>query len=200
MDLGLIFTTAFSLFLLMDPIGNVPIFIAVLKSIDTKRQKQIIIRELLIALFTICLFALMGDSILNLLDISKPTIQISGGIILFLISLKLIFPPTEEQKKSKVDLKKEPLIVPLAIPLVAGPAVLASVIIYSSELPSNFYNLAAIFVAWLASTVILIFSGSISRILGERGIAACERLMGLILTMISVEMFLQGIKNFSTNL
>jgi len=189
-----ILSIAFTLFLLMDAIGNLPIFLALLKDISPKRQKFIIFRELTIALATIIIFAFIGDALLAGIGVSEETIMISGGIILFLIAIKMIFPSKKDSNHENVK-EKEPFIVPLAIPLVAGPAVLAAVILYSQQ--QHFYILIpAIFIAWAISTVILISSAFLRKVLGPRGIVACERLMGLILTLIAVQMFLQGLSLF----
>jgi multiple antibiotic resistance protein len=182
---------AFALFLLMDPIGNIPLFIAILKDIPRRRQFQIILRELLIALAVMVLFNYIGDMLLNALQVTQYSVLISGGIILFLISLKMIFPPIAEESKSSPE--KEPFIVPLAIPLVAGPAVLAAIILYSRQETGT---ILAIILAWIVSTLILLSSAFLNKILGERGILACERLMGLILTMLAIQMFLEGISQF----
>ncbi len=178
------------LFLLMDPIGNIPIYVAILKDLDPKRQRVIIFRELVIALIAIILFYLIGNTVLTYLNISENTVKVSGGIILFIISLKLIFP--SGQSETKIPKDKEPFIVPLAIPLVAGPAVLATVMIYSREQANPVIALGAIFIAWILSTIILLASSFLKKVLGERGLNACEKLMGLILVMLAVQMFLEG--------
>jgi multiple antibiotic resistance protein len=186
---------AFSLFLLMDPIGNIPFFISVLKGISPKRQLQIIFRELIIALFVMVAFHFVGDALLSALQISQYSILVSGGIILFLLSLRMIFPSGKEFETSEAK-DKEPFIVPLAIPLVAGPAVLAAIILYSRQQPQTFQTITAIIIAWAVSTVILLSSAFLNKALGKRGIVACERLMGLILTMMSIQMFLEGIAQY----
>jgi multiple antibiotic resistance protein len=186
----------FSLFLLMDAVGNIPLFIAILRGIPQKRQLQIIFRELLIALFIMVVFHFVGDALLSALQIQQYAVLVAGGIILFLLSLKMIFPSSNESETlSGKD--KEPFIVPLAIPLVAGPAVLAAIILYSGQQPSTYITITAIVLAWAISTAILLSSAFLSKMLGQRGILATERLMGLILTMMSVQMFLQGISQFA---
>jgi multiple antibiotic resistance protein len=192
-----IISLSFSLFLLMDPIGNIPVFLVVLSDLEKKRHNRIIMRELLIALAIIILFALLGDVILSIFSLSKSSIEISGGIILFLIALKMIFPERGSLKESFASVG-EPLIVPLAIPLVAGPAILAAVIIFSQTIPS-IVLVAAIVIAWLFCTAILLSAPLLIRIFGEKGISALEKLMGLILTMIAVEMLLEGISLFQAN-
>lgn len=185
---------SFSLFLLMDPIGNIPLFIAFLKDIPRKRQTQIILRELCIALVIMILFNYLGDFLLNALQVTQYSVLISGGIILFLISLKMIFPTKEAELTPGGE--KEPFIVPLAVPLVAGPAVLAAIILYSKQETST--SVLAIIAAWIVTTLILLSSTFLNKIMGKRGILACERLMGLVLTMIAIQMFLEGLAQFLT--
>lgn len=183
------------MFFLMDSIGNVPIFIALLKNFSPRKQLFIILRELLIALGIIVLFYFIGDLFLEALSISDQSLRMSGGIILFLISIKMIF-PTKKDPESAHSLKNEPLIVPLAIPLIAGPAILATVMIYSGQGFPTVYTLSAIGIAWLFTTLILLVAPFLQKVLGEKGLIALERLMGLILTLIAIQMFLDGISSF----
>lgn len=192
-----VFSIALTLFLLMDPIGNVPIFVSVLKNIPARRHWRIILRELCIALGVILLFQFIGDALLQFLHVSTPTLLIAGGLILFLIALKMIFPSPYDAAMDRVE-NKEPFIVPLAIPLVAGPAVLAAVMLYAGQ-EEHFHPGAislAILLAWIASTFILISAPLWKRMLGSKGLIACERLMGLILILLSVQMFLEGMAQF----
>jgi multiple antibiotic resistance protein len=193
-----LFSIAFSLFLLMDPIGNIPFYVSFLKGIDPDRQRQIIVREMAIALFIIILFNFIGDGLMEFLSVSTDTIQIAGGIILFLLCLRMIFPQRQEPKET-LPHDAEPFVVPLAVPLVAGPAVLAAVMIYTRQ-QNNLIMVGAICIAWAASLGILITSSFIKKILGWRGIVAMERLMGLVLTLIAVQMFLSGLHSFARNL
>lgn len=187
---------AFSLFLLMDSIGNIPLFISILKNIPHRRQLQIILRELLIALVIMVLFNYLGDFLLNALQVTQYSVLISGGIILFLIALKMIFPVKEAELTPTGE--KEPFIVPLAIPLVAGPAVLAAIILYSGQETGEGSSILAIVMAWIVTTLILLSSTFLHKVMGRRGIIACERLMGLVLTMIAIQMFLEGLGQFLT--
>jgi multiple antibiotic resistance protein len=192
---SLIFSTAFSLFILMDPIGNIPIYLSILKKLNLKRRLWIVAREMLIALAIIILFSLFGRGFLDFLEISNECIYLAGGIILFIMGLKMIF-PENGSLASSFSVDGEPLIFPLAIPLVAGPAVLAAVMIYSSQLDSFFPLLTAILFAWVPSVGILLSATYLQKWLGEKGILAIERLMGLILILIAINMFLQGISLF----
>lgn len=197
-QLKTLFSISLSLFILMNSIGNTPFFLSLLKGIPLKRQKQIVVRELLIALSVIIIFNYIGAGLLNFLNITQEIVQIAGGVILFLLSLKMLFPtPQKEKKEEESELKKilEPFIVPLAVPLVAGPAVLAAVMLYSKQV-SDLMMLSAISIAWLASLGILLLSANLSKWLGDRGILAIERLMGFIMVLIAIQMFLTGIKTF----
>ena len=190
-----LFSLSFSLFLLMDSIGNIPLYTSLLKNLPPQRQRKVIIRELIIALFVIILFSFLGEGLINFLNISESSVEISGGIILFLICLKMIF-PSEDDEKDKNHLEREPLIVPLAVPFIAGPAILSAIIIYSKQSISYPVLLGAIFIAWLASLLVLLSASYLKKLLGTKGILAMERLMGLILTMISVQMLLNGLQKF----
>ena len=190
-----LFAIAFTLFLLMDSIGNVPLYLSILKNLDAKRQRLVILRELVIALFIIILFMFLGDGLMSFLQISDSTIQIAGGVILFLICLKMIF-PSKDDPQERMPLDQEPLVVPLAVPLVAGPAVLAAVMIYSRQDISYWAMIGAIFMAWAATLVVLLASSYLKNLLGWRGLTALERLMGLVLILIAVQMFLTGLHSF----
>lgn len=179
----------------MDPIGNIPFYISFLKGVDPKRQKYVIFREMIIALFIIIVFNFVGNALMQFLHVTNDTIQISGGIILFLICLKMIFPPPHDPNES-IPHEAEPFIVPLAVPLVAGPSVLAAVMIYTKQETNDWVMTGAILLAWGASLVILMASSYLKHLLGWRGILALERLMGLVLALIAVQMFLSGLSAF----
>jgi multiple antibiotic resistance protein len=186
---------AFTLFLLMDSIGNIPFYISFLKKVPPHRQYWVIFREMLIALFVILLFSYVGEQLMIFLGICHNAIQIAGGIILFLICLKMIF-PDPHNALDDLPHDNEPFIVPLAVPLVAGPAVLAAVMIYSRQAAHYGILLGAIVIAWVASLLVTLLAPLFQRALGWRGIVATERLMGLILALIAVQMFLNGLHGF----
>ncbi len=195
-----ILSIALNLFILMDAIGNVPIFCSLLKDIPVKKQRTIIFRELVIALLLIIFFNFVGDFLLDLLKVSQEAVMIAGSIILFLIAIKMIFPATKDNGYEKAKpLEKEPFVVPLAVPLVAGPAILAAVILYAKR-ESALTMVSAIGIAWGASTIILLAGASLKKLLGDKVLSAGERLMGLILTLIAVQMFLEGLKLYSSDL
>jgi len=183
------------LFLIMDPLGNLPIFLSILKHIDKKRRRAVMIRELLIALFVMLLFLFLGEKILGFLSLKQEAVRIAGGIILFLIAIKMIFPT--EGGLTGLAAGEEPFIVPMAIPLLAGPSILAALLLLAHQDPDKMFEWsAALLIAWGLSAFILMFYEGFNRILGEKGLAAVERLMGMLLVMISVQMLLDGIANY----
>ena len=191
-----IFSAALLLFLVIDPFGNIPFFLSVLKHIEYRRQRRIIIREMVIALAVLVFFLFTGRYLLLLLDISAPALSMAGGIILFLIALKMIFSDTEEIFGKSPE--GEPLIVPLAIPFIAGPSALATVLLLMAREPSRWLEwLIALIAAWFLAACILSLSSEISRMLGHRVLIAIERLMGMLLTTIAVELFIKGIKELA---
>ncbi|MGL9769399.1 MAG: YhgN family NAAT transporter [Sodalis sp. (in: enterobacteria)] len=184
------------LFLIMDPLGNLPIFMSVLKHLEPKRRRIIIIREMLIALMLMLIFLFAGEHILSFLNLHTETVSISGGIILFLIAIKMIF-PSQDSNSSGLPAGEEPFLVPLAIPLVAGPSILAALMLLSHQYPQQINQLLlALLIAWGLSVVILMLSNIFLRLLGNKGVSALERLMGLLLVMISTQMFLDGIHTY----
>ena len=193
-----IISAAVLLILIMDPLGNLPIFMSVLKHTEPKRRRAIMIRELLIALLVMFIFLFAGEKILAFLNLRAETVSISGGIILFLIAIKMIF-PSAEGSSSGLPAGEEPFIVPLAIPLVAGPTILATLMLLSHQYPNQMSHLVialviALLIAWGGTFIILLQSSLFLRLLGEKGVNALERLMGLILVMMATQMFLDGIR------
>ncbi|WP_371373378.1 YhgN family NAAT transporter [Thalassotalea aquiviva] len=191
-------TIAVTLFLIMDPLGNLPVFVSILKDIDAKRQRQIMIRELLIALLIMFLFLFAGENILSFLHLKQESVSIAGGIILFIIAIKMIFP--QPGGLMGLDEGEEPFLVPIAVPMMAGPSILASLILFTNQMPNQLFELSiALVIAWALSAIILIYSNVFNRLLGERGLKAMERLMGMILVMIAVQMLLDGLAKYASN-
>jgi len=183
------------LLLVLDPLGNIPLFISTLSKVPKRKRVRIILRESLIALFVLVFFLFFGKWILTTLHLDEPSLGIAGGVILFLIAIRMIFPV----KSVASDDNEEPFIVPLAIPLIAGPSAIATVLLFTAKEPHMWGKwLAAVCGAWAISTVILSASSVFNRFLGERGLAAMERLMGMILATISVQMLMTGIAQFLT--
>ncbi|MBT3277741.1 MULTISPECIES: MarC family protein [Candidatus Thioglobus] len=183
----------FLLFLIMDPFANVPIFLGLLKNLPAPRRRAIIIRELLIALLILLIFMFSGKYILQLLQISESSLGVAGGVVLFLISLKMIFSGSEDIFANTPE--GEPLVVPLAVPLIAGPSAIAAVILIMANDPNRWMDWSiALLVAWSLVGIILIFSEKFSQHISHKAFAAIERLMGILLTIIAVDMILDGIK------
>lgn len=181
------------LVIIMDPIGNVPVFLSILKNIPIERRRKILIRELLIALIVLLFFMFIGRYILQLLQIAESSLGIAGGIMLFIISINMIFPGTNNMFVHNE--KMEPLVVPLAVPMIAGPSAIAAVILLMAQEPDRWKEWAfALVVAWLIAGVTLLSSETLGRKLGERALLAIERLMGILLMLVSVDLIIDGIK------
>ena len=179
------------LFLVIDPFGNVAFFVAALNSVEAGRRRRVVIRELVIAYLVMVAFLFAGQPLLAVLNISGPALTIAGGVILFLIAIRMVFPI--RGTSSQVELEGEPFIVPLAIPYVAGPSVLAVELLFMSNEPDRWpIWLLAVTAAWVATAVVIIFGSQVAERLGPRGLIAIERLMGMILVAISIQMFLTG--------
>ncbi|MFP4210337.1 MAG: YhgN family NAAT transporter [Alkalispirochaeta sp.] len=193
-----VYSAAITLFLVLDPLGNIPVFLSVLEHVDPARRRKIIIREMVIALGILAAFLLFGKFILRGMHISQPALSIGGGIVLFLIAIRMIFPRRGGEGGSDAgDSDDEPLIVPLAIPLVAGPSAMATLILLATQYPDRTGEwMIALVVAWFASALVLTSADLLRRALGRRGLAALERLMGMILTTMAVQMLLSGIELF----
>ncbi|HBD23935.1 MAG TPA: hypothetical protein DC023_05830 [Oceanospirillaceae bacterium] len=190
-----ILSAATLLFLVMDPLGNVPLFLSVLKTVPEERRNWVLRRELLIAYGVLILFLMIGPYVLSFLQLSKEAISIGGGIVLFLIALKMIF-PTEQGLMGPMH-KGEPLVVPLAIPMVAGPSSLAMIMLMREQAAGDWLSMwLAVTLAWVVSAAILLASKYLFKILGDRGLAAIERLMGMVLIIMSVQMLLEGVAQY----
>ncbi len=183
------------LLLVADPLGNIPIFVAALRGVPPGRRATVILRECLIAFAILLLFMFVGHRFMDALGLSDVSLQIGGGVILFLIALRMVFPVPEGIFGSSPQ--GEPFIVPLAIPALAGPSALATVLLLVSRDPGRLFEwIAALAIALSTSAVVLVFAEKLQKRLGERAVIAFERLMGLVLTAIAVEMILKGIRAF----
>jgi MarC family membrane protein len=181
------------LILLIDPFGNIPIFANTLKTFTPERRLHIIIREHIIAFCILLCFMLAGKQFLSVLGLSIPSLQIGGAVVLFLIAIRMIFPPKDNA--DEICDGQEPLIVPLAIPLVAGPGALAAVMLMASQQPTQILSwIGALGVAILVSCAILLAAAKLQKKLGMTFTVAMEKLMGLILVALSVELLIRGIR------
>jgi len=190
-----LYTATITLILIMDPLGNIPVFLALLRRYPPAKQRKILLRECFIALFILLVFLFFGREVLEGMGISSAALGIAGGVILFLISLKMIFPSQNEDQAPEKQL--EPFIVPFAIPLIAGPSALAMVLLFVTREPHRMVHWSmAVLLAWLVFTVIMMISTYLMKVLGERGLIALERLMGMILTILAVQMLLGGLTEY----
>jgi len=189
-----IISTAIVLFFVFDPIGNMPLIMSVLKDVDKSKHRPIIIREMFIGLAILFIFLFFGERFLSLFGLQKEAITIAGGIIFFIIGLHMIFPSPDGKALFGSGVDNEPFIVPIAMPLIAGPAALATLLVLAKTNSSHMLELgASLFLAWLGTFLILFFAPSISKTLKKKGLTALEKLMGMLLLMISVQMFIDGV-------
>ncbi|HEX7327562.1 MAG TPA: MarC family protein [Casimicrobiaceae bacterium] len=194
-----VFSAAVLLFLVIDPFGNVPIVIAALGSVPRERQTRVILRECIAAYVILLAFMLGGQTFLQWMQLSEVSLALAGGIILFLIALRMVFPSPEGVFGDVSG--TEPFLVPLAVPSIAGPSALATVMLMVSRDPSHRLAwIVALTAAMAAATLVMLAAYRLQRLLGERGMLAVERLMGLVLTALAVQMLLDGVKAFLASL
>ncbi len=188
-------SAAILLFLILDPLGNVPVFLSLLRDLPPRRQRWVLGRELLIALGVLMLFLFAGQAILAAMHLREESVSIAGGIVLFLIGIRMIFPPQDGLLGHQPE--GEPFIVPMAIPLVAGPSGMAAVILMASSDPARLGDWAlALLVAWSATAAILFSATFLYKVLGRQVLTAVERLMGMLLVALSVQMLLDGVRAY----
>ena len=183
------------LLLVMDPVGNIPLFLSALRQVEPSRRGRVILRECVIAFVVLLLFVFFGSMILGVLGLSDAALAIAGGVILFLIALRMIF--RHPEGIFGIGAGGEPFIVPLATPAIAGPAAIATVMLLVLRAPHRLLEWSiAVTVAMLVTVAVLTAAERIAKLAGDQALAAFERLMGLILTAIAVEMLLRGIEGF----
>jgi MarC family membrane protein len=190
------FSSTILLILITDPLGNIPLFLAALKHVEPARRKKVILRECAIAFFTLLVFLFFGSTFLDALNLSDETLRIAGGVILFLIALNMVFPGTGG-KLVEDETGAEPFIVPVAIPLIAGPSAMTTVMLLAKSAPDRRWEwVGSIFIAIAITTIAFLASGKLKEWLGAHFLSAIEKLMGLVLTAIAIEMLLGGITNY----
>lgn len=194
MNWGEIASAAVTLFLVMDFLGNIPVFNTILSKLGQNRRTRVIAREMLIALVILTGFLFAGNAILVFLGLTQSSLNITGGVLLFIISLRMIFPGRHQYSDEETE---DPFIVPIAVPLTAGPSTIAILLFLGSSQPELIWEWCiALILAWLAGTVLLVFSARLLSLIGERGSRAMERLTGMILVILAVQMLLNGIRDF----
>ena len=188
-----VYAAVITLLLIMDPVGNIPPFLSILKTVPAERRRIVLMREILFAYGVLLVFFFLGNYVVRFLRLDQETISIAGGIVLFLIALRMIFP--REGTVVGDPLEGEPFLVPLAIPLFAGPSTLAALLLLQRTFPGDSTSLLiAITIAWAIGGTILLSSTFFYRLLRERGLIAIERLMGMVLVMVAVQMLVNGLK------
>ena len=192
-------SVAVTLLFIMDPLGNVPVFNAILSGFDSAKRAKIVARELILALLILFLFLFAGNAMLGFLGLSQSSLSIAGGILLFIISLRMIFPKTTS--RDEIEGSDDPFLVPLAVPMIAGPSTIAILLLLSSSQPDRMAEWSiSLLLAWVATTILLVASPYLMRVLGMRGARALERLMGMILVILATQMLLNGIRDFVVSL
>lgn len=185
---------ALVLFLIMDPFGNISAFLSQLERYDKKTRFYITIREMLFVLFIAVVFNYIGEFLFKILAVSDITVRLSSGIILFLTALEILFPTVNAFRQNLP--KDEPYLIPLAVPLTAGPSLLATIMLYAHLEDSQMLMLLGILIAWILALFTLLLAEPISRLIGKNGLTAMERLMGMLLVMIAIQRFMEGVKLF----
>jgi MarC family membrane protein len=187
------FSATILLLLVFDPFGSIPVFASALKSVPPERRLAVLCRECVIAFVILLAFLFGGEGFLKLMHLSNASLQLSGGIVLFLIALRMIFPSPDGIFGALPD--REPMIFPLAVPMLAGPSALATVLLLGAQFPNRMLEwTAALAVATVVTALVLGLADRLQRALGEPVVAAFERLMGLILASLAVEMLLAGLR------
>lgn len=191
-------TIALIYFLVANPIGNSPTILSLVKNYDLSRQKKIIFREAMISLILALFFQYFGEVFLGLLQISDYALTLTGGIVLFLVALQMIFHKPESAEDAAN--KSEPFIVPIATPLISGPGLMTMIMVSSREENNNFKITLAILIAWIGVTIVLVGAPYLQKLIGKRGMTALEQVMGMILVLISLNMVVNGAALFVKSL
>lgn len=185
---------ALTLFLVANPIGNVPAFLSLVKQFDFSRQKAILFRESIFSFLLAIFFLFVGERFLEIIQIEQYAVSCAGGMLLFIVALRMIFPPNPPEDKEQRH--QEPFIVPIATPLISGGGVLSTMMILSAKEQNNLQLFFASCIAWLLVTIVVVSSAYLQKLLGKRGLVALEQLMGMILSLISMEIIVKGITVF----
>jgi multiple antibiotic resistance protein len=189
-----IITTTVILLLLMDPLGNLSSYLSLVEETPPSRRWKVVLREMGIALLAMLTFYVIGEFVLSTLKVSESTLRVTSGVILFLIALKILFPANDSLRANLP--KGEPFVTPLAIPLIAGPALLATIMLFALSANTDITLLIAILIASALAALILLFASPIQKLLGQNGLDAFERMMGLVLVMLAIQRTLEGIQEF----
>lgn len=187
-------STTLVLFFIMDPIGNVSSFLSMMRNQPPRRQAYLVMREMFFALILMLLFNFLGEYLQAVLELSDTSVHLATGVVLLLAALGILFPGPRSVRAALPP--GEPFLVPLAIPLISGPALLATIMLYSQQEESMLLMLAAIFIAWSGSVAILLLGPLLSRVMGRNGLIAAERLIAMVLVMLAIQRFSEGVRLF----
>jgi multiple antibiotic resistance protein len=190
-------STTLVLFFIMDPIGNVNSFLTMMRHQSPRRRAFVVLREMFFALILMLLFNFMGEHLQAVLELSEVSVHLATGVVLLLAALGILFPGPRSVRGSLPE--EEPFLVPLAIPLISGPALLATIMLYSQQEESVLLMLVAIFVAWLAAVIVLLLAPVLNRLMGKNGLIAAERLCAMVLVMLAIQRFFEGVRLFVTS-
>jgi len=192
------FLSAFILLLLvLDPFGSLPVFISILGVVPPERRTRVAVREVAVAFVVLLAFMVAGQGFLTLMRLSERSLEVAGGVILIIIAIRMIFGGGAEIYGGDAAARREPFIFPLAVPLLAGPSAMATVLLLASRQPEHLVEwIVALTAALGVSGVVLLAADRIRRVLGSQMVAAIEKLMGLVLTAVAVEMILAGLKRY----
>jgi len=183
------------LLLVLDPLGGLPIYISIMRGVAPERRRWVAVREVGIAFLVLFAFMFFGDAFLRVMHLSERSLEVAGGVILLMVAIRMIF--ASGAGAYGIEPGREPLIFPLAVPLLAGPSAMATVLLLASRQPGLLVEwVAALTVAMVVSGAVLLLAGRIRRLLGDSVVSAIEKLMGLVLTAIAVEMILAGLKRY----
>lgn len=183
------------LLLVLDPFGSMPIVMPIIRRVSPARRTRVILREVMVAFAVLCLFMLFGQGFLRMMSLTERSLEVAGGVILLMVAIRMIF--NQGGDVYAIAQGKEPLIFPLAVPLLAGPSAMATVLLLVSRQPENVWIwVAALFCAMAISGAILLSSEHIRNWVGDSVVSAAEKLMGLVLTAVAVEMILAGLKRY----
>jgi len=184
------------LLLVLDPFGSLPIFISVLRPVPPARRARVALREAVIAFGVLAVFMVAGQGFLQLMRLSERSLEVAGGVILLIIAMRMVFASGAEVYAAGAE-GREPFIFPLAVPLLAGPSAMATVLLLASRQPAQLWTwFGALTVAMAIVGAVLLLADRIRRLLGSSMVAALEKLMGLVLTAVAVEMILAGLKRY----
>lgn len=190
-----IISTAILLTFILDPFGNVPLLLTILKDIDRKKHRKIIVREMIFGLLILLFFLFAGQSFLNIFHLETVSVRIAGGLIFLIIALKLIFPSSKGSNLFATQ--GDPFVVPIAMPMVAGPSALATLMVMSKQYEDGIWKLSiSLLIAWIITFIVFLLSPLFIRVLRRRGLLALEKLMGMLLLIMAVQMILDGLRNY----